>query len=182
MAYFLLFFMMKWQNALVSIIMVAFLYGITKGISYLLCKKGRNSICFLVEQIIYIGGLLFTYRYCEFYPCFENCTLFVKVVFVILMLMAPASQFINYLFADLYPCEEESSLFDIGSIIGIFERFLAFIFAYFENFAAIAIIITVKTWARTNDLKEPEFRNKYLLGTLASLVLSLCTYMIFRTI
>ena len=62
----------------------------------------------------------------------------------------------------------------------MFERALTLIFAYFGNFAAIAIIITVKTWARSNDLKEPAFRNKYLLGTLASLVLALVTFLLYK--
>lgn len=71
-------------------------------------------------------------------------------------------------------------VFDVGSIIGILERFLVIIFAYFEDFAAIAIIITVKTWARTNDLKEPDFRNKYLVGTLASMVLALVIFILAK--
>lgn len=67
-------------------------------------------------------------------------------------------------------------------MIRIMERILTIIFAYFENFPAVAIIITVKTWAKTNDLKEPEFRNKYLLGTLTSLVLALSIFMIYKLI
>ena len=62
----------------------------------------------------------------------------------------------------------------------MFERALVLIFASFGDFAAIAIIITIKTWARSNDLKDPEFRNKYLLGTLASLVLALIAFLIYR--
>lgn len=94
--------------------------------------------------------------------------------------MVPCSIFISKLFEDLYYESVYSGIFDIGSIIGILERFLVVIFALFGDFAAIAIIITVKTWARTNDLKEKDFRNKYLLGTLASLVLALCCYILFK--
>ena len=50
------------------------------------------------------------------------------------------------------------------------------------SITVIAIIITVKTWARTNDLKEPEFRNKYLLGTLTSLVLALIIFIVYKSI
>lgn len=55
------------------------------------------------------------------------------------------------------------------------------IFASFGDFAAIVIIITVKTWARSSDLKDKiDFRSKYLLGTLASLVLALIAFLIYR--
>ena len=94
----------------------------------------------------------------------------------------PCSIMISKLFKDIYPNTAEIGMFDIGSIIGIMERILTVIFAYFENFPAIAIIITVKIWARTNDLKEPEFRNKYLLGTLTSLVLALLVFIIYKSI
>ena len=86
------------------------------------------------------------------------------------------------MFKDIYPQSKEMGMFDIGSIIGVMERMLTFIFACFESFPAIAIIITVKTWARTNDLKEPEFRNKYLLGTLTSLVLALIIFIVYKSI
>ena len=94
----------------------------------------------------------------------------------------PCSIVINKLFKDIYPDTEEMGIFDVGSMIGIMERILTVIFAYFGNFPAIAIIITVKTWARTNDLKEPEFRNKYLLGTLTSLVLALLIFIVYKSI
>ena len=61
------------------------------------------------------------------------------------------------------------------------ERRLGFIKK--QNFKRfIAIIITVKTWARSGDLKEDKhsFRNKYLLGTLASLVLSMIAFLVFK--
>lgn len=93
----------------------------------------------------------------------------------------PCSIMINKLFNDIYPdSDDEKEIFDIGSMIGIMERILTVIFASFGNYPAIAIIITVKTWARTNDLQEPEFRNKYLLGTLTSLVLALLIFIGYK--
>lgn len=92
------------------------------------------------------------------------------------------AEVINKLIHDVYPDSKEIGMFDIGSMIGVMERILTVIFACFDNFPAIAIIITVKTWARTNDLKQTEFRNKYLLGTLSSLVLALLVFLIYKSI
>lgn len=131
---------------------------------------------------MHLGILYLIYKTFSFNSVFDKYTLATKTIFTVLILIAPCSIFINKLFEDLYPDTINKGIFDIGSIIGILERFLVIIFSYFQNFAAIAIIITVKTWARSNDLKETEFRNKYLLGTLASLVLSLCSYILFMII
>ena len=124
--------------------------------------------------------MFWVYKSIDFNPIFDEYIFPVKTIFTVLLLMAPCSIFISKLFEDLYCDNVYNGIFDIGSIIGILERFLVIIFALFENFAAIAIIITVKTWARTDDLKEKDFRNKYLLGTLASLVLALCCYILFE--
>ena len=105
----------------------------------------------------------------------------IKIIFAALFLTVPSAAFISELFSDLFSDTEQGKLFDVGSIIGILERILVFIFACFEDFAAIAIIITVKTWARSSDLKDKiDFRNKYLLGTLASLVLALIPFLICK--
>ena len=124
--------------------------------------------------------LFVAYELFEMNSCFLEYELFVKIAFAVLFLVVPSSVFINKLFQDLFPDGEQGKIFDVGSIIGMLERALVLIFACFNDFAAIAIIITVKTWARSGDLKEKEFRNKYLLGTLASLVLALIAFLIIK--
>lgn len=177
-----LFFMTNWISALISIFIILLSHGIIDSLSCFFNKKAKQTLIFIIDQSLHISILYFIYKKLNFNSLFEEYSLAIKTIFIVLILMVPCSIFINKLFEDLYPETKNKGIFDIGSFIGILERFLTIIFAYFENFAAIAIIITVKTWARTNDLKEPEFRNKYLLGTLASLVLALCSYILFKII
>lgn len=177
-----LFFMTDWISALVTIFIVLVSHGVIDTLSCFINKKAKQTLVFIVDQFLHISILFFVYKIFSFNLLSDSYTLAVKTIFTVLILMVPCSIFINKLLEDLYPDTINNGIFDIGSVIGILERFLVIMFAYFENFAAIAIIITVKTWARTNDLKEPEFRNKYLLGTLASLVLALCSYILFKKI
>lgn len=177
-----LFLMTNWIKALIAILIIAITHGVIDTVSCLINKKAKQILVFIVDQFLHVGILFLIYKTINFNYFFGDYTTEVKVIFTVLLLMVPCSIFINKLFEDLYPDTITKGIFDIGSIIGILERFLVIIFAYFKNFAAIAIIITVKTWARTNDLKETDFRNKYLLGTLASLVLALCSYIIFKII
>ena len=59
-------------------------------------------------------------------------------------------------------------------VIGVFERIIILVLSIFNAITAVAIIITVKTWARSNDIKTKEgFGNKYLIGTLVSISLAL---------
>lgn len=146
-------------------------------------KRNKQTVVFIIDQALHIGIICLIPQFVTFsYSIDGGYYAILKVVFTCLMLIMPCSIMINKLFKDIYPQSNELGIFDIGSIIGIMERILTFIFACYESFPAIAIIITVKTWARTNDLKEPDFRNKYLLGTLTSLVLALIIFIVYKTI
>lgn len=146
-------------------------------------KKNKQTIVFIVDQALHVGILCLIPRFVTISYNVDGCYYAaLKIVFAFLMLIMPCSIMVNKLFKDTYPQSNEMGMFDIGSIIGVMERILTFIFACFESFPVIAIIITVKTWARTNDLKEAEFRNKYLLGTLTSLVLALIIFSIYKSI
>ena len=146
-------------------------------------KRNKQTIVFIVDQALHVGILCLIPRFVTISYNINDCYYAVlKIIFAYLMLIMPCSITVSKLFKDTYPQSKEIGIFDIGSIIGVMERILTFIFASFESFPVIAIIITVKTWARTNDLKEPEFRNKYLLGTLTSLVLALIIFSVYKSI
>ena len=63
--------------------------------------------------------------------------------------------------------------FDTGSIIGICERLIIFALSIFNALTAMALIIAAKTWARSKDLSDEQFRVKYILGTFLSILLAL---------
>lgn len=179
----ILYFLMTNVYATTTICVLFVTHILIDGVSCYFDKKYKQTVIFFVNQVLHIGIICFLPRFITFNCHIVECNYIAfKIVFVALMLITPCSIMISKIFQDIYPQSIEMGVFDIGSIIGIMERILTFIFACFESFSAIAIIITVKTWARTNDLKEPEFRNKYLLGTLTSLVLALITFVIYQAI
>lgn len=169
-------------DAIKMMIIIFVSHLIIDTVSCFLNKKTKQTVVLVIDQFLHILVLFFIYKMFSFNAVFENYTFIIKAISATLTLFVPCSVFINKLFEDLYPKTINKGIFDVGSIIGVFERLLVMIFSYFGNFAAIAIIITVKTWARSNDLKETEFRNKYLLGTLASLVLALCGYILYKIV
>lgn len=177
-----LYFMTGWRKASIFVAALLISHGIIDSGACFFNKRVKQTLVFLADQFLHIGMLWLLYRYVTVDYDLERYYTVVKVFFVSSILIMPCSIVINKLFEDVYPDTAEMGIFDIGSIIGIMERILTIIFAHFGNFAAIAIIITIKTWARTGDLTEPEFRNKYLLGTLTSLVLAILLYLIYDLI
>lgn len=176
-----LFFMIKWTSVILIAIILFFSHYICDTISCCLNKRFKQTPIFIADQIFHICILIAIYKLFEFNFSFLQYEIVIKIILASLFIIVPSSVFINKLFQDLFSENEKGRIFDVGSIIGILERILVLIFACFGDFAAIAIIITVKTWARSGDLKDGNnFRNKYLLGTLASLVLALIAFLIYK--
>ena len=177
-----LFLMTKWTNALIIIAVVLFSHYVIDLVACCLNKKAKQTLVFIIDQLLHTAILFATYKLFDMNSNFLEFELLIKIVFAILFLVVPSSVVVNKLFQDLFPKSGKGDIFDVGSIIGMLERALVLVFAYFSDFAAIAIIITVKTWARLGDLRknEEDFRDKYLLGTLASLVLALIAFLIFK--
>lgn len=70
--------------------------------------------------------------------------------------------------------KQENKRFDPGRVIGVAERLMTFVLVLANAYAAIALIITVKTWARQKEIKTVTgFGNKYLIGTLISLAIAI---------
>ena len=179
--YFILLFMTGWISCIIIVASLLISHYTIDILSCYLNKKFKQTIVFIADQILHIAILIVIYNVFEFNDIFLQYELAIKIVLSILFLIIPSSVFINKLFQDLFQETGCYKLFDVGSIIGILERALVFIFAFLGDFATIAIIITIKTWARTSDLKDKiDFRNKYLLGTLASLVLTMVAFLIYR--
>ena len=164
------------------ILILAGSHAIVDAIACWANKKTKVTVVFLIDQAIHSMVLYLICRYAGLNEIPAAYAAAVKVAFVVLLLMAPCSILVNKLMEDTFPESVSLGLFDVGSIIGILERVLVVVFAYLGELAAIAIIITVKTWARTADLQDKEFRNRYLLGTLASLVSAVLVFMLYKLI
>ena len=176
----LLLFMMDVMAAAIVIVMLTASHIVIDTISCCANKKLKATVVFLIDQAVHTGGLYLIFRFTSFNVVFSTYEGLIKIAFIVLLLIAPCSILINKLMEDTFPESVAMGLFDVGSIIGILERLLVIIFAYLGDLAAIAIIVTVKTWARTADLKENDFRNRYLLGTLASLVSAALVFMLYK--
>lgn len=63
---------------------------------------------------------------------------------------------------------KDSGLRRAGMIIGFLERFVILTFVLLGQYSAIAFIFTAKSIARFEELKDRNFSEYYLVGTLSS--------------
>ncbi len=75
-----------------------------------------------------------------------------------------------------------SGLKNAGMIIGFFERFLILTFVLLNQYMALGLVFTAKSIARFENLKEREFSEYYLVGTLASFTFAVFCGLILKFI
>ncbi|MBU0520147.1 hypothetical protein KJ564_14565 [bacterium] len=74
-----------------------------------------------------------------------------------------------------YRSDADSGLAGAGTQIGILERIMALTFVLLGEYNAIVLIFTAKSIARFEELKDRQFAEYYLIGTLASILFALLT-------
>lgn len=67
----------------------------------------------------------------------------------------------------------EGGLRRAGATIGVLERMLVLTLVLLGQYAAIALIFAAKSIARFEELKDREFAEYYLIGTLSSILFAM---------
>ena len=83
---------------------------------------------------------------------------------------------------DNKPEKQDTEEYNRGRLIGILERFLIFSMVILNSIAGIAIIIALKSLARFEKLKDKNFAEYFLIGSLLSLILSILPGVVIRWI
>lgn len=76
----------------------------------------------------------------------------------------------------------EGGIAGSGRVIGGLERTLTLILILLGQWAAIVLLITAKSFARFEELKERRFAEYYLIGTLTSLLVAILTGIVLRLV
>ena len=69
-----------------------------------------------------------------------------------------------------------------GSIIGKLERIITAILLLGNQYSVIGLVLTAKSIARFKQLEDKDFAEKYLIGTLLSLSISLILTLLIKYI
>lgn len=112
----------------------------------------------------------------------------VKTIFSIIFVMSPSSIFIkntfNYLFykdnSDCKNIDNDKKESNVGKVVGKLERLIIVILGSLGLYTSIAIVLTAKSIARFNKMSEEDFAEKYLVGTLLSLLLAIICLIILK--
>ncbi len=100
-----------------------------------------------------------------------------------LIVLTPTSVFIkhffNYIFNKKEICENVESD-NVGALIGRLERVVILLLGALGLYGSIALVLTAKSLARFKQLENKEFAEKYLVGTLISLIIAILALLVIK--
>nr|WP_319776674.1 DUF3307 domain-containing protein [uncultured Sphaerochaeta sp.] len=95
----------------------------------------------------------------------------------ILILAKPSNITIKHIISRLGR-KEETTRNNAGAMIGTLERYIMIILLSLGQFGALALVMAAKSISRYEMLKDKDFAEYYLLGTLLSILISLLVWLL----
>ena len=76
--------------------------------------------------------------------------------------------------------EKNNDSDNLGSLIGILERVIILLLGALGLYGSIALVLTAKSLARFKQLENKKFAEKYLVGTLISLIIAILALLVIK--
>ena len=96
---------------------------------------------------------------------------------LVLFICKPVNITIKSLISHYSPKTCEPSIANAGAFIGTLERIVIILLLSIGEYSAIGLVLAAKSVARYEQLKEKQFAEYYLLGTLLSTLLAIGAYL-----
>lgn len=179
-------------NALIFTVAIFIVHFIVDFLRILIGKEiegeKKNFCLFIIDQLVHIGiiVLLFELFYpyitkvdgdhvAEWFGILFNSTgeTALMIILAYIFILTPVSVFVKHFFARVFGPSEEETGFNTGAIIGKLERVLILTLGIMGLFSSIAIVLAAKSLARFKQLEDRDFAEKYLVGTLLSMILAI---------
>lgn len=194
----LFFFLEKWY--LIVLLLVA-LFASHYLIDFLKIKHEKKCKstykAFLVDQLLHIIVLYISWVFLRKYfngtdqivALLQNLGVFtdfdrlINTIIVFTIIFRPTSYFVEMVLpiknSDVKEETRTNKDVNYGSYIGNLERVAIVLLGLLNLWSSIALVITAKSIARFKQLEDKDFAQKYLIGTLLSLTITLGLLYIF---
>ncbi|MFV0381954.1 MAG: DUF3307 domain-containing protein [Breznakia sp.] len=179
--------MTRSKDVVVLGILVLISHFLIDWLNLYISKKNLNIslLIFILDQILHVAVLIsFLIMYDGIVVIKEQVNHILLFITIILYLIMPSSILIDKV---LCTVDKDPSLkrflLDEGTVIGILERMLILVMGISGSINGIGFLIAAKTMVRYGQFddqgKNNNFRSKYLIGTLLSVLLGFLLYVCF---
>lgn len=137
-----------------------------------------STLLFLIDQSLHFAIIVIIYTISlklngSVFEVSRHMQTAVALTSTLVLLTSFTGIIISTIFADLYECKSESNDNEgVGRLIGYTERITILILIITQQMIGIGFLLTLKTFSRYKQLEDKSFTEKYILGTLLSIVIA----------
>ena len=173
---------------LITLVLVHALIDIAKyyleKTGLLKCIKRKNEYLynlwlFQIDQVLHILLIVLIISFFDHNLVYRYDKMVVLLVLYIAIIMKPANLYLLLLTNKYIPKQSSLGIEGAGKFIGTLERLLYIVSILTSHYEGIALVISVKAFARYKKIAdEPEFAEYFTIGTLTSLLISILLYFV----
>ncbi|MDD3338714.1 MAG: DUF3307 domain-containing protein [Lachnospiraceae bacterium] len=186
--------LIRWDSAIIPYFIIVVSHFIIDRIKIWVdknpCMKIPEFTTFCIDQALHMLILISVYlsfslglHTTVFYDWLQGCPYSnrIAVYFLIFtILWDPASVCIKKLFEHIIGEPNSEDKLQYGQLIGKLERIIIAVLVLCEQFGAIGFVLAAKSIARYKQLEEQPFAEKYLVGTLSSVLIAFIVTLILK--
>ena len=186
------FLFIDFYSAVLIVLILSFFHFIIDFIRIKCDARFNNYIfkfvSFIADQVLHISSVIVVAYLFKLNEDVNN--IFIKLqahqefektilcTFLFVILLKPTAVFIKKLFAFILKEKNDSianskDSINAGELIGELERIIIAMLILCNQYSALGFVLTAKSIARFKKLEDKDFAEKYLVGTLMSLTISL---------
>lgn len=167
-------------------------------------KHNIQLYTFLFDQLIHVSIIAIIYfsfklssHYTAFFKNIESNSIFTNIVLYVLLaaiILDPTAVLIKKVFIHITndttsrkketntQSKDSSHSNDInaGNLIGKLERTIVSVLILIGQYGVIGLVLTAKSIARFKQLEDKDFAERYLVGTLLSMLISVITTLVVK--
>lgn len=112
----------------------------------------------------------------------------IGIAIIILLIIYKPVAIVNGYLLDYFPLDakaqkyKDSAQAKVGSIIGLLERTFVLILCFYSHIGSIGLVLTAKSIARYKQLEKQDFAERYLFGTLFSVLEAVAAFIVIMNI
>ena len=203
------FLFINWLYALISFLIISVSHFLIDWLRMHLDRKISNEkfhfFSFVFDQLLHLSIITITNYVFSLSNrtnsvfkqilCCINTQNIILYILLIAIILTPTAVFIKKLFLCLFGKAEASlqetdtsessanvSTINVGNLIGQLERVIISVLLLVGQYGVVGLVLTAKSIARFKQLENKDFAEKYLVGTLFSILIAIVSTLIIKSL
>ncbi len=186
---------LNWSSAILATAILSlthyFIDWIKSLILRIISEKKHSAAVFFADQLAHISIIISVFwifhlqaktnTLFEYFSGFDIFEQVLSHVLTVLILLKPSSILVKNVFIAIDNNKKTASeTYNTGALIGYLERIMVSVLIIINQYSAVGLVLTAKSIARFKQFEDKNFAERYLVGTLLSILVAIVVTILLK--